>query len=85
MEETLNVLKDVKLVIDSAVILVEHPGDGASKRKKVIRIVEDFIKKNGIAFPFPSSMVEWFIGEAIDFMVGWINDNLWKKEKGKNK
>lgn len=85
MEETLNVLKDAKLVIDSAVVLVEHPGDGANKKKKVIQIVENFIKQNGIILPIPSGILEWLIGEAIDFAVGWLNDNMWKKEKDKKK
>ena len=84
MEETLNVLKDVKLIVDSSVVLVEHPGDGANKKKKVIQIVEDFIKQNGIILPIPNGIVEWLIGEAVDFAVGWLNDNLWKKED-KNK
>ena len=64
--------------------MVEHPGDGANKKKKVIQIVEDFIKQNGIILPIPSSIVEWIIGEAVDFAVGWLNGNLWKKED-KNK
>lgn len=80
MGETLSVLKDVKLVIDSAVVLVEHPGDGAGKREKVIQIVEKFIKENGIILPIPSGILEWLIGEAVDFAVGWLNDNVWKKE-----
>ena len=80
MEETLNILKDIKLVIDSAVVLVEHPGDGANKKKKVVQIVEEFIKQNGIVLPIPFGMLEWLIGEAVDFVVGWLNDNMWKKE-----
>ena len=84
MGEALSVLKDVKLIVDSSVVLVEHPGDGANKKKKVIQIVEDFIKQSGIILPIPNGIVEWLIGEAVDFAVGWLNDNLWKKED-KNK
>jgi hypothetical protein len=79
MEEALSVLKDIKVVIDSAVVLVEHPGDGADKKKKVIQIVEDFMKQNGIILPIPNGIMEWLIGEAVDFVVRWLNDNLWKK------
>jgi hypothetical protein len=79
MEKALSVLKDIKVVIDSAVVLVEHPGDGADKKKKVIQIVEDFMKQNGVILPIPNGIVEWLIGEAVDFVVGWLNDNLWKK------
>jgi hypothetical protein len=80
MEEALSVLKDIKVVVDSAVVLVEHPGDGADKKKKVVQIVEDFMKQNGIILPIPNGIVEWLIGEAVDFAVGWPNDNLWKRE-----
>jgi hypothetical protein len=80
MEEALSVLKDIKVVVDSAVVLVEHPGDGADKKKKVVQIVEDFMKQNGIILPIPNGIVEWLIGEAVDFAVGWLNDNLWKRE-----
>ncbi len=83
MEEVLNALKDVKIVVDSAIVLVEHPGDGENKKKKVIQIVEDFIKQNGIILPFPAGIVDWMIGEAVDFAVGWLNDHLWKKDKNK--
>jgi hypothetical protein len=79
MEEALSVLKDIKVVVDSAVVLVEHPGDGANKKKKVIQIVEDFMKQNGIILPVPNGIAEWLIGEIVDFVVGWLNDNLWKK------
>ena len=79
MEEALSVLKDIKVVVDSAVVLIEHPGDGANKKKKVIQIVEDFMKQNGIILPVPNGIAEWLIGEAVDFAVGWLNDNLWKK------
>ena len=85
MGEALSVLKDVKLVIDSSIVLVEHPGDGANKKKEVIQIVEDFIKQNGIILPIPSGIVEWIVGEVVDFVVGWLNDNLWKKENSKKK
>lgn len=83
MEKALSVLKDVKLIIDSAVVLVEHPGDGENKKKKVIQIVKDFINKNGIILPVPEGILDWIIGEAVDFAVGWLNDNLWKKEAEK--
>jgi hypothetical protein len=37
------------------------------------------MKQNGIILPVPNGIVEWLIGEAVDFVVGWLNDNLWKK------
>ncbi|WP_036223040.1 hypothetical protein [Mesoaciditoga lauensis] len=85
MEEALSVLKDVKLVIDSAVVLVEHDGDGANKKKKVLELVNEFMKSNNITPPVPISIFNWLVGEAVDITVKWLNDNLWKKETGKKK
>ena len=45
MEETLNILKDIKLVIDSAVVLVEYSGGGANKKKKVLELVNELLAK----------------------------------------
>ncbi len=81
MEEFLNVLKDVKFVVDSAIVLVEHPGDGENKKSKVMKIVNDFISENGIKLPIPSAILNWIIGEVIDMSVRWLNENFWKKEK----
>ena len=84
MEETLNVLKDIKLIVDSSVVLVEHPGDGANKKKKVLELVNEFMKSNNITPPVPISIFNWLVGEAVNITVKWLNDNLWKKED-KNK
>jgi hypothetical protein len=81
MEEFLNVLRDVKLVLDSAVVLVEHPGSGEEKKSKVIKIVEDFVRENNVAIPIPSTIFNWMVSEAVDACVRWLNDNFWQKDK----
>ena len=81
MEEFLDVLKNVKLVLDSAIVLVEHPGNGEEKKSKVIKIVEDFVKENNLTIPIPPTIFNWMISKAIDACVRWLNDNLWQKDK----
>lgn len=83
MEEVLNILKDVKLIIDSSVVLVEHPGDGADKKKKVVKIVNEFIKTNNITIPIPIMIFNYILDSAIDWIVEWLNDNAWKKDNQK--
>ncbi|GEM_PF-323014 len=83
MEEALSVLKDVKLIIDSAVVLVEHPGDGENKKKKVMEMVNKFIKSNNIVIPIPAMIFNYILASAIDWIVEWLNNNVWKKEDQK--
>lgn len=81
MEEIVDILNDVKLVIDAAVILVERPGNGTNKKTKVLSIVKDFIAQSDMALPVPQAIFDYIVGVAIDWAVGWLNDNLWNKEK----
>ncbi len=83
MEETLNILKDIKLVIDTAIVLVEHPGDGENKKKKVIEIVNDFIKSNNVVVPIPMMIFNYILGMVIDWTVKWLNSNMWNKDEKK--
>ncbi len=81
MEEFLNVLKDMKFMINTAIVLVEHPGNGESKKASVVKMVDDFISQNNIDIPIPLSIFNWIIGEAVDVSVRWMNENIWKKGK----
>ncbi len=83
MEETLTALKDVRFVLNTAIVLIEHPGDGETKKKTVIGIVKEFIKSNHIVIPVPNAILEYILGFAVDWIVNWLNNNIWKKDEQK--
>ncbi len=81
MENVLKTLEDLKIVIESAVILCERPSNGVDKKKRVLELVHQFIKFNDVKLPFSQEFFDILVGYAIDWFVKWMNETVWKKDE----
>jgi hypothetical protein len=73
-------LNTVAKLIALAICLVERPKDGAKKKQEVKEMVYSFLKQFNIKLPMPQFVFDWMLDIAIDNIVKYFNQTIWKEK-----